>query len=157
MKIRERFKLSASVFVVIKRDEEVLWLRRSGTGWLDGLYSVPAGALDGGETALRAAAREAREETCVEIDLNHLKLKHVTHCLTEGNEWMGWFYEATHWRGTPRLGEPDKHDDLRWGRLSEVSFPVVPYVRQALEMMENGEVYSEFGWSRQLSETGEVR
>ena len=43
---RERFKLSLSVFLLLVKDDNVLLIKRSNTGWMDGYYSVPAGALD---------------------------------------------------------------------------------------------------------------
>src|SRR5262245_16453534 len=92
---RPRFTVSVSVFVVVKKEDKVLWLRRSGTGWLDGLYSIPAGAVDGGEPLLLAAAREAREEICVDIDPNNLRLQHVVHCRTASDEWIGCFLKQS--------------------------------------------------------------
>jgi 8-oxo-dGTP diphosphatase len=37
-------------------------MKRAGTGFGDGAYSLPSGHMDGGETAARAAQREAAEE-----------------------------------------------------------------------------------------------
>ncbi len=52
-----RHKYSASVFVVLMRGEDICLLRRKGTGWPDGLFSLPAGGLDAGETIASAGIR----------------------------------------------------------------------------------------------------
>src|SRR5262245_42415870 len=113
--MRERFRLSLSVFVVVRRASEVLLLRRAGTGWKDGCYSLPAGALDGGEPLPVAAARELREETGLEAAPADLRLAHLLHCHGGdggGGEWLGAFFVAERWAGEPRLMEPHKHDAL---------------------------------------------
>ena len=43
---RERFKLDCSMFVLLFKDRKFCFLQRTGTGWKDGFYSVPAGALE---------------------------------------------------------------------------------------------------------------
>jgi 8-oxo-dGTP pyrophosphatase MutT (NUDIX family) len=145
---RERFTLSASVFVVVIRAERVLLLRRSGTGWKDGEYSLPAGGHDGNETIQQAAARELEEETALKVDPHLLSLRHTLHCQSgdSGHEWLGFFFVAAHTDGAARISEPDKHDALDWFPLSRLPENTVLYVRQALERMGDGETFSTFGW-----------
>jgi 8-oxo-dGTP pyrophosphatase MutT (NUDIX family) len=94
MSKRERFKLDCSVFVLLARDEQFCFLQRTGTGWKDGFYSVPAGALEPGETLISAAIREAREEVGLKLQPDQLRLVHTMHCRTEGNEWLGHFFHG---------------------------------------------------------------
>ena len=47
---RERFKISIAVFLFLIKDNKILLIKRSNTGWMDGFYSVPAGSIDGSET-----------------------------------------------------------------------------------------------------------
>jgi ADP-ribose pyrophosphatase YjhB (NUDIX family) len=54
--VRQRYALNASVFVVVRRGDDILLLRRANTGWNDGQWSLPAGGHDGGETLEQAAA-----------------------------------------------------------------------------------------------------
>ena len=143
---RERFQLSVSVFAVLRREDQVLLIRRTNTGWLDGLFSVPAGAMDGDEPAALAAIREAAEEASVSINPDDTRLAHTLHCRTEGNEWLGLFFEVFAWEGTPSLGEPERHSDLTWTPLSELPSEMVPYVGQALTCISKDVAYSEFGW-----------
>ncbi|HPO05902.1 MAG TPA: hypothetical protein PLQ36_02205 [Candidatus Gracilibacteria bacterium] len=44
--MRERYALPVAVFMFLQKGEEILLIRRANTEWLDGFYSVPAGALE---------------------------------------------------------------------------------------------------------------
>src|SRR5688572_726195 len=59
--MKERFRLSVSVFVIVLDEGRVLLLRRARTGWQDGCYSLPAGSVDGDEPLDLAAARARRD------------------------------------------------------------------------------------------------
>lgn len=143
---RERYQLSVAVFVVLRRDDEICLIRRANTGWMDGFYSLPAGGLEYGETLLCAAAREANEETGVIIRPEHLKSGHSMHVKTDDRSWMGHFFLCSEWREEPYVAEPDKHSELRWVNISALPDNTVPYVKQALNAILAGEIYSEYGW-----------
>lgn len=143
---RVRHMHSASVFVALMRDMEVCLLRRNGTGWLDGLFSLPAGGLDADETIAGAACREVLEEVGVQVVPASMRYAHALHSLTEGMDWVGHFFTATEWAGVPHLCEPDKHSDLTWCSIRDLPAELIPYVRQALICIEKGIPYSEFGW-----------
>jgi 8-oxo-dGTP diphosphatase len=146
--MRERFRLSASVFVVVRRGGQVLLLRRAGTDWHDGDYSLPAGGVDGGEALDAAAARELREETGLEVSPDDLRLAHVLHSRAGdgGSEWLGAFFVAERWHGEPRLMEPHKHDALDWFALDALPARTIPYTRQGIEACARGVAFSRFGW-----------
>ncbi|WP_245874266.1 NUDIX hydrolase [Cedecea neteri] len=143
---RERYQLSVAVFVVLRRDDEICLIRRANTGWMDGFYSLPAGGLENGETQLSAAAREANEETGVTINTEQLKLGHSMHVKTEDRSWMGHFFLCSDWLGQPYVAEPDKHSELLWVNIRRLPENTVPYVKQAISAIINGEIYSEYGW-----------
>ncbi|MBA8882055.1 NUDIX domain-containing protein [Phyllobacterium myrsinacearum] len=54
-------------------------LRRKGTGWMDGLFSIPAGGLEADEIIGAAAIREACEEVGVQIEPVDLQYVHTLH------------------------------------------------------------------------------
>lgn len=121
-------------------------LRRAGTGWMDGSFGLPAGGLEAGETIHETAVREAYEEVGVRIARTALRHVHTLHSRTSGQTWIGHFFKAVTWDGTPLLCEPDKHTDLQWRSVNALPAETIPYVRQALECAAVGQSYSEYGW-----------
>ncbi len=141
---RERFKMSVSVFLFLRDGNKILVLKRAQTGWMDGYFSVPAGAIDGDKTLIEAVAREAQEEVGVIVQAAALKLVHTMHCFTGEDEWLGQFFMADSWQGEPRLGEPEKHSDLQWVEMDALPDEMIPYVRQAIVGSSQGAYYSTY-------------
>lgn len=144
---KERFKLIPAVFLVLRRNDEVLLLRRANTGYQDGKYSLIAGHLDGDELATIAMARETKEEAGITVDPESLKLVHVSHRLTRddpGQERIDLFFEPREWEGEATNMEPLKCDDLSWYPISHLPPNMLPHVRTVLSLISRGEVYSEY-------------
>jgi 8-oxo-dGTP diphosphatase len=142
-----RAKFPVTVHLLFFRDGQILLLRRFNTGYADGQYSVPAGHLDGGETVLAAAAREAEEEVGVRIEPRDMTFSTVMHRM-EGDkedERVDFFVHVHQWQGEPFNAEPEKCDDVRWVDLDQFPGNMVPYVRQALENHLAGLAFDEFG------------
>ena len=55
------------MYGVLRRDDRVLLLRRTGSGFHDGELALPAGHVDEGESALAAIVRELAEEVAIEV------------------------------------------------------------------------------------------
>ena len=142
---RTRYKLSASVFALLVRDGRVFLLKRVNTGWMDGHYSLPAGAIEAGETLEQAVRRELLEESGVSAS-DHVRLVHLSHNRTHGDEWLGAFFLIEQWVGEPKANEPDTHGDAGWVPIDSLPANVIPYVKTAIESYRAGSPYSEFGW-----------
>jgi mutator protein MutT len=138
-----RAKFPVTVHLFFFRESQILLLRRFNTGYADGQYSVPAGHLDGGETVMSAAAREAEEEVGLKIDLDAMEFSTVMHRMEE-EERVDFFVQVHRWRGEPFNAEPEKCDDLRWVDVNQLPVNVVPYVRQALANHLSGVRFDEF-------------
>jgi ADP-ribose pyrophosphatase YjhB (NUDIX family) len=145
---QDRHTVVPAVYLVLRRDGKVLLARRFNTGYQDGNYSLPAGHLDGGETARQALARETKEEINVAVGVDDLRLLHVMHRKAEeGNhERVDFFFEATAWQGEPQIMEANKCDDLQWFDMASLPENTVEVVEQALRMAADGEPYSEAGF-----------
>jgi 8-oxo-dGTP pyrophosphatase MutT (NUDIX family) len=141
--MRTTFPVTVHLFFF--RGNQILLLRRFNTGFADGQYSVPAGHLDGGETVIAAAAREAMEEVGVRIEPQDIEFSGVMHRL-DGEERVDFFVKIQDWAGEPSNTEPEKCDDLRWVNVSDLPANTIPYIRQALKNHFQENRFDEFGW-----------
>ncbi len=141
--MRTTFPVTVHLFFF--RENQVLLSRRFNTGYADGQYSVPAGHLDGGETVIAAAAREALEEVGVHIEPQEIEFTSVMHRLN-GDERVDFFVKIRSWDGEPFNAEPDKCDDLLWVDTNHLPANTIPYIRQALHNHQQGIRFCEFGW-----------
>jgi 8-oxo-dGTP diphosphatase len=142
-----RAKFPVTVHLWFFRDDQILLSRRFNTGYADGQYSVPAGHLDGGETVMDAAAREAEEEVGVNIQPSDMTFSTVMHRMEgdQEDERVDFFVHVRQWQSEPFNAEPDKCDDLRWVDIDQLPVNMVPYVRRALENHLAEVPFDEFG------------
>lgn len=143
-----RFQLTPACYLILKKDNQILLLRRCNTGYEDGNYSVVAGHLDGDETFRQAMVREAKEEAGIILDQEKLQVAHVMHRSKKDNnsERIDIFLIADEWNGEITNMEPDKCDDLNWFSINQLPENIIPYIKQALECIDNKIFYSEFGF-----------
>ncbi|WP_245899624.1 NUDIX hydrolase [Nonomuraea indica] len=125
------------------RVREVLLGRRAGTGYGDGLWHLPSGHLEAGESVIEAAVREAREETGVVLDPADLTFVHVMH---RAPERVGLFFAATRWRGEPYNAEPHKCSELGWWPLDKLPHDMVGYPDAALAHIRDGVPFALHEW-----------
>lgn len=123
--------ISTGVHVVCERDGQVLLMRRAGTGFFDGLYSLPGGHVEPGESVRAAAIRELREETGLVVEEGDLAWLGVVHRLSDTNR-IDFFFRAVRWEGKPAILEPGKCDRLGWHGREDLPRPMVGYVERAL-------------------------
>jgi 8-oxo-dGTP diphosphatase len=109
-----------AVAVLIARDGHVLLGKRGPGAREPGKWSFPAGFVERGERVERAAAREAREETGLDVVIGNL----VGLYSSEGEAVVLAVYEATFAAGEPRAG--DDLVEVEWfaiSELPELAFP----------------------------------
>lgn len=136
--------IPTGVHVLLERGQRVLMLLRSGTGFFDGLYSLPGGHVEPGESLRRAAARELAEETGLVVDVAKLELAGAIHRSSDTNR-IDFFLVAHRWAGEPVIGEPDKCAALDWFDRNALPANTVSYVRAALAQ-PHAPWLLEFGW-----------
>jgi 8-oxo-dGTP diphosphatase len=145
MKI-ERFKLRSAVYLIPVQNNQILLSRRYNTGYMDGMYSLIAGHLDGDESVTQAMVREAREEGNLIIYEKDLQPATVLHRKSGGQEYVDFFFKVNKWLGNPLIMEPDKCDDLSWYPLQDLPKNTLPYIRVALFNLSNQIAFSAYGW-----------
>lgn len=141
-----RFKMIASGYLILARRGKILMLRRFQTGYGDGLYSLPAGHVEDGESLTQNMCREAQEEVGIHLIPADLTLVHVMH-RSEEDIRMDFFFTTDKQGLTPKNLEPHKADDLRWFPIAKLPTNTVPYIRTAIRNYQKGIIYSEFGWN----------
>lgn len=141
-----RHQITPSVYMVLHRDGKILLARRANTGFMDGMYSFPAGHLEGKESLQQGAIREAKEEVGVGVLPADAHLVHVISRNPSDGERVGFFFTCEKWSGEPAIMEPDKCDDVQWFAFDAIPENTIDYVKQAISAIHRGEPYSEFGW-----------
>ena len=77
----------------------VLLARRQGTAYADGLWGLPGGRVEDGETLQDAARREVREEIGVEVTAPGVL--GVSRFGAQGQPGVAFLFLAEAWQGTP--------------------------------------------------------
>lgn len=129
------------VHLILRRGDEVLLARRSGTGYADGLLNAPSGHVEDGEDVREAMIREAYEEVGVVVDPAAIRVALVMQhrAPAEGGPRTGWFFEAREWRGEPVNREPAKCSGIGWYRLDALPDDMVAYCRAGFDAYRAGD------------------
>ena len=140
--------LLAAAYLILIQNNQVLLQRRFQTGWMDGMYSLPAGHIENEESATNALLREVKEEIGIELKKEDISVAHVIHRFVDTqHQYIDFFYTATNWEGQPSICEPEKCDSLEWFSITDLpSQETIPYIREVLQNIQKGVLYSEHGW-----------
>ena len=97
-----------------------------------GVWDLPGGLMEAGESELGALTRELHEELGVQIATSSAsQLCRWTAGPAEAPALLSaWIVRA--WRGTPANVAPEEHDDIGWFGHEELPPPVHPDMRAAL-------------------------
>lgn len=119
---------------------EMLVIQRDGSPYLRGYWSVPAGHVEAGETAVAACVREIREEVglCVEPeDLRFVLVQQKSGA--DGEERVDFFF-TTSWPSPEHafIASPREIARLKWCQPNDLPEPFAPYVRAAIESVQDG-------------------
>lgn len=133
-------------YVILRKNGKIAFVLRENTAWMNGYYGLPSGKVENGETYLQAAVREAKEEAGVDIKAADLQPVHTIHRKEPEMTWVDVYFEATKWQGEPYNAEPHVHSELAWLDPKKLPKNVISSVKYALEQIEAGVTYAEYGW-----------
>ena len=145
---RERHRIIPAAYLILRKGDEILMQRRLNTGYEDGNYGLVSGHVEQGESYQGAILREAKEEAGVTLKPEDLRFAHVMHRKDKGedNERVDVFFVAERWSGEVKNIEPYKCSDLSWFPVNNLPGNTIPYIRTAIQNIEQGIFYSEYGW-----------
>lgn len=143
------YKCRINVHLILINDGHILMIKRANTGFMDGMFSVPAGKLDQGETIHQALVRETKEEVGIDVSLDHTWMKHasILHRFSElGTVALDFFIRLHEFSGKPCNMEPKKCDEVTWVPLKSIPENTVPYVKRAILNSLHGVILDEHIW-----------
>ncbi len=130
--MKEMFK--SAVHMLIVNNDKILLQKRKGTELWSGYYALPAGHIDEGENQYEALVREAKEELGIEISLEDITKSYVVlrrnFFKIDGKKlepYIDYYFEIAKYKGTPKIVELDKCDELKWASINDLPEPFINY------------------------------
>lgn len=124
----------SAVHMIILKNNKILLQKRKGSKLWPGYYALPAGHIDEGENQYEALIREAKEELGIEIDLNNIINSYVVlrrnYFKIDDKQlepYIDYYFEINDYKGTPKIMEKDKCDELIWSSIDDLPEPFINY------------------------------
>ncbi|MEM9737759.1 MAG: NUDIX domain-containing protein [Bacteroidota bacterium] len=137
----EPSKALLAVNLIVQQQKEVLLILRQNTGYADGLYSLPGGRVDAGESLTKAIIREAQEEIGIELCLADLSFFMLMQAPMAGHNIydnvLHAFFLTHSWSGNIVNNEPHKCRKVRFFRLGQLPAHMTYYSRKVLYHLAN--------------------
>ena len=120
--------------MLIMDNNKVLLQKRKGSKLWPGYYALPAGHINEGENQYDALIREAKEELDIEIDLKNIINSYVVlrrnFFEIDGKKlepYIDYYFEISKYKGTPKIVEFNKCEELIWSSIEELPEPFINY------------------------------
>jgi 8-oxo-dGTP pyrophosphatase MutT (NUDIX family) len=117
----------------------VLLTKRKNTGSNDGEYELPGGHLENNEDLFETMIREAKEELCIELKREDLRIVHLLHHYTENR--LNFIFLAEDIDVTPKIGESNKCDAIGWFNINKLPQNITDKVRLMINNINSGFFY----------------
>ena len=106
-----------------------------------------AGHVENMESMKMAMQREAKEELCIDIDIDDLEFVSLIHKINGVDTiYYNGYFKATKWKGEPKVGEPNKNEEIKWFDIYHLPDNLVDDRKEAINNYIQKIPYSEFGW-----------
>lgn len=135
------------VYLILREENKILLSLRQNTKFEDGNWSLIAGHVEENENATEAMIREAEEEANIKIIPENLKVIYMMDRITPGRQNIDIFFNCSEYSGELFNNEPHKCGGLSFFDINNLPKNTVNYVKKAILDIENGTIYSEFGYN----------
>lgn len=134
--MRDDLRARVAAGTAIFRGERILLLHRTLQSSNPGIWDLPGGHAELGESLPRAARRETREETGFRVSLGPIFHAEVFSSLSRRGKLrrtVGVYYHCkAPTKGSPQL-DPDEHSEYAWVALSDLeSYPTLPFLDRTI-------------------------
>jgi len=141
----ERHKSIPAAYLILQGNGKTLLLKRQNTGFCDGLFGLPSGHIESGESIVEGMIREAKEEIGIDLLSKNLLLAHVRDRNAEDGHRIDFFFLCSRWEGEIENREPRKCAELMW--IEGTDHPdIIPYVKEVLDHVAQQHNYSLEDW-----------
>lgn len=136
-------QVGVGVGVLILKDNKVLlgkrhedYIKADSELEGEGTWTMPGGKLEFGESFDRAAKRETKEETGIE--LKEVKVICINNDQTETAQFVTIGLLAEAWSGQPQAREPEKITRWNWFDQEDLPSPLYPLSAKILQKYQQG-------------------
>jgi len=129
----ERYRFPVLVHTLIFSADQLLLLRRAGTGRFDGLWAPPGGHVEPGESPRAAAVRETREEIGFRLHSAQLRAAGLMHYASEGGGFNLLFAAMLEAQRIPQFDRTIA-DAAQWWPKASLPRARVPWLDAALAL-----------------------
>ncbi len=133
----------AAVYGIIENEKgEILCLQRANTGFMDGLYGLPAWHLEWEETLKQWVIREVQEEIWIEIQEEDVEILCNGHRVSLWERvYFDYYFRVKKYSWEPYNAESEKCSWLAF--LAPDDENIIPYLREVFHKISQGEKFIE--------------
>lgn len=141
--MKERFKCPITVGVIlINDDNEILFQKRSNTGYMDGMYALVSGHLEKNESMTSAIVREVKEE--VNLDIMESNVSFACIIRKKNDDYINSYFKCNTFSGEIVNNELNKCSELKWFSIESLPDNIIPNDKRAINNMINHVVLDEY-------------
>jgi len=119
--------------------KQILLMKRKNTGSDDGMYELPGGHLEANEDLYDAMIREAKEELLIDLKRDDMRIIHLMHHFT--GERLNFIFSADAKNLDPKIGEPNKCEELVWVNIEALPKETTDKVKQMVQNIIDNQFY----------------
>lgn len=143
-------RCTLDVFLLLTRHDQVLLALRQGTGFADGLWNLPSGKTEPGESAVAAVIREAHEEIGIRLSKHEINFAATVHCRNSDTDTrVGLFFQAAAKDSpldVPYNAEPQKCAKIAWYPMTMLPATTMPYSALGVSLYQRKACFGTTGW-----------